>query len=470
MKILHVASEVAPHSKTGGLADVLGALPQALRPLGFDVKVVTPRYRSVDVSGFVPWPSPLEVPLGPESVEVGVLEKDGVYLIDHPPSFDRAGLYGEGGHDYPDNARRFAILGAAALAAYRARDEWPDILHGHDWQAGPALIYARHSVKRVFTIHNLAYQGLFAPSLVEELGFDEELYHPGGLEYWGQGSLLKAGIVLADRITTVSPGYAKEIKTEEQGFGLDGLLREHGERLVGILNGCDYEVWSPEKDPHLPARYSAAHLEGKRACKAALQRELGLPERAETPLCGSISRLAEQKGFDLVTQALPGILGGDAQYVVLGTGQPEIESALTALQQKYPDKLAVRIGYDEKLAHRIEAGCDLYVMPSRYEPCGLNQMYSLRYGTPPIVRATGGLDDTISDFDAASSTGTGFKFGAYSASALGEAWRRALLAFFSGAAFEGLVRRGMSQDFSWSVSARRYASLYRQLAFSPPSE
>jgi starch synthase len=469
MKILHVSSEVAPHSKTGGLADVLGALPKALRALGFDVKVVTPRYRSVDVTGFARWPSPLTVPLGAESVEVDVLERDGVVLIDHPPSFDRAGLYGESGHDYPDNARRFAILGAAALAAYRARGESPDILHGHDWQAGPAMIYARE-IKRVFTIHNLAYQGLFAPALVEALGFGAELYHPGGLEYWGQASLLKAGIVLADKITTVSPGYAKEIQTEEQGFGLDGLLRAHAERLVGILNGCDYDVWSPEKDPHLPARYSAAHLDGKRQCKAALQRELGLPERADTPLAGSISRLVEQKGFDLVAQALPGILGGDAQYVVLGTGQPHLEAALTALQQQYPDKLAVRIGYDEALAHRIEAGCDLYVMPSRFEPCGLNQMYSLRYGTPPIVRATGGLDDTIHDFDAASSTGTGFKFGAYSASALGEAWRRALLAYFSGAAFDALVRRGMAQDFSWAVSARRYASLYRQLAFSPPSE
>jgi starch synthase len=454
VKILHVASEVAPHSKTGGLADVLGALPAALTPLGFDVSVVTPRYRQVDVRGLSR--RALSTPLG----EVGVYQKGGVFLIDHPESFDRAGLYGEGGHDYPDNAQRFALLGAAALALFPA----PDVLHGHDWQAGPAMIYGRQ-LSKVFTIHNLAYQGLFPPAIAGELGFGHDLYHPGGIEFWGHVSLLKAGIVLADRVTTVSPRYAEEIQTAEQGFGFEGLLQSRKKDLVGILNGCDYQVWNPETDPNLAARYSAAALDGKRACKAALQRELGLPEKAHTPLCGSISRLTDQKGFDLVAAVLPTILEGDVQYVVLGSGDAHLQSALVALAKAFPRKLAVRIAYDENLAHRIEAGCDLYVMPSRFEPCGLNQLYSLRYGTPPIVRATGGLDDTITDVSSPA-TSNGFKFTPYSAAALGEAWRRAILAYFSGGDFLSLVRRGMSQDFSWSASARSYAALYRQLAIS----
>ncbi len=463
-----MASEVAPYSKTGGLADVMGALPPALARLGLDVSVVTPRYRSVDVAGFQRWPDLVKLPIGADSVAVGVFQKDQLFLVDHPPSFDRDGLYGDGGHDHADNARRFAILGAAALEICRRLDRWPEVLHGHDWQAGPALIYSRHEkIKRVFTIHNLAYQGLFPSSIVGELGFGEDFFHPGGMEFWGHASLIKAGIVLADRVTTVSPRYAREIQTPEQGYGLEGLLQSRAADVMGILNGCDYDVWSPEKDPHLAQRYSAANLDGKRVCKAALQRELGLPVGAATPLCGSISRLTSQKGFDLVTQVLPQLVEGDLQYVVLGSGQSEIERALVELSQAHPKKLAVRIGYDESLAHRIEAGCDLYVMPSRYEPCGLNQMYSLRYGTPPIVRAIGGLDDSISDFVPRSSTGSGFKFNDYSVAALGQAWRRALLAYLSGADFAGLIQRDMALDHSWASSAERYAALYRQLAFSP---
>jgi starch synthase len=453
MRILHVASECAPYSKTGGLADVLGALPRALRQLGLDVTVVTPRYRSVNVDAMRR--RELATPLG----DVGVYEENGIAFIDHPPSFDRAGLYGEGGEDYPDNAQRFALLGAAALELTPE----PDILHGHDWQAGPALLYGRH-LPKVFTIHNLAYQGLFPPSVVPEIHFSWDDYTAEGVEFWGHLSLLKTGIVLAEKITTVSKKYAQEIQTPEQGYGMEGLLQHRAADLVGILNGCDYDVWNPEKDPHLPSRYNAAHLDGKRLCKAALQRELGLPERPRTPLCGSISRLVTQKGFDLIAEVLPTILEGEVQYVVLGSGQPEIEASLVALQKAFPKKLAVRIAYDEKLAHRIEAGCDLFVMPSQYEPCGLNQMYSLRYGTPPIVRATGGLDDTI--IDAHSPAGTGFKFAPYSADALGEAWRRALLAYYSQAEFTSLVKRAMAQDFSWAAAARRYAALYRQLAFS----
>jgi starch synthase len=476
MRVLHVASEVAPYSKTGGLADVLGALPRALARLGCDVTVVTPRYRSIDPErhALARRAEALRVTVGTTSFEVALLEAAGeprVWLVDHPASYDRDGIYGPPtGGEFDDNAWRFALLGAAALAAARALDVWPDVLHGHDWQAGAALLYARQAGFRapprtIFTVHNLAYQGRFDPSVIEPLGLPPELFSPAGYEFYGTVSLLKAGLVVADRITAVSPRYAREIQTEEQGVGLDGLLRARAARVVGILNGADYEVWSPEIDPLLPARYSADDLSGKRTCKAALQRELGLPERARTPLCGSISRLTDQKGFDLVATALTRLLADDVdlQYVVLGTGDAAIEQALAALAAAHPRKLAVRVAYDEALAHRIEAGCDLYVMPSRYEPCGLNQIYSLRYGTVPIVRATGGLDDTVVDHDPPGHPGTGFKFAAYDPGALEAAWRRALALYAAADDFAALVQRAMAQDFSWAASARRYLALYREL-------
>lgn len=479
MRILHVASEVAPYSKTGGLADVLGALPRALADLGHEVAVVTPRYRSVEPErfGLMRRLRGLAAPLGRDTVSVGVYEgqlpstpRVRVYLIDHPPSFDRDGLYGDARGDYADNPRRFALLGAAALALSAEFGAWPEVLHAHDWQGGPAILYAQRRwgalprPKTVFTIHNLAFQGNFAPSVIDELGLPWESYTPDGYEFYGQASFLKAGLALADRLTTVSPTYAKEIQTPEQGFGLDGMLRARAGRLTGILNGVDYEAWSPATDRHLAAPYSAESLGGKRVCKAALQRELGLPVRADVPLCGSVSRLTDQKGFDLVIAALPELLATSAlQYVVLGSGDPRLEAQLRELATTYPKQLAVKIGYDEALAHRIEAGCDLYVMPSRFEPCGLNQLYSLRYGTPPIVRATGGLEDSIVDFDARSASGTGFKLEAYAPEALAATWRRALAAFAAPESFAALVRRGMTQDFSWTRSAQAYARLYRGL-------
>jgi starch synthase len=314
--------------------------------------------------------------------------------------------------------------------------------------------------KTVFTVHNLSFQGLFDAQVIDELGLPREYFHPEGYEYWGQVGYLKAGLALADQLSTVSPRYAREIQTPEQGRGLDGLLRARNAVLHGILNGADYEIWDPQKDVHLPQNYSADALAGKRACKLALQRELGLAVRADLPLCGSVSRLTDQKGFDLILGALPRLLEEDLQYVVLGTGEPAFERGLRELAARHPKKLAVRVGYDEPLAHRIEAGCDLFVMPSRFEPCGLNQMYSLRYGTPPIVRATGGLDDTIVDFDARSRSGTGFKFERYEVEALVETWRRALGAFRNGDDFTALMRRGMMQDFSWGRAARAYERLY----------
>jgi starch synthase len=479
MRILHVASEVAPYSKTGGLADVLGGLPRALAALGHEITVVTPRYRSIDPErfGLARRLRGLATPLGADTVEVGIYEGQApstprvrVYLVDHQPSFDRDGLYGDARGDYADNARRFTLLGSAALALAAEFGAWPEVVHGHDWQAGPAILFAKQRwgelppPKTVFTLHNLAFQGLFPEKSVDELGLPRHYYNPEGFEYYGQASFLKAGLALADRLTTVSPRYAREIQTPEHGLGFDGVLRARSKDLHGILNGADYDVWNPERDGHLAATYSAASLAGKRACKAALQRELGLPVRADLPLCGSISRLTDQKGFDLVLGALPSLLeSGELQYALLGSGDPALEQALRALAARFPKQLAVRIGYDEPLAHRIEAGCDLYVMPSKFEPCGLNQMYSLRYGTPPIVRATGGLDDTIVDFDARSRSGTGFKFEPYDTAALTGAWRRALAAYRNESDFHGLVRRAMAQDFSWARAAEAYAQLYRSL-------
>jgi starch synthase len=487
MRILHISSEVAPLSKTGGLADVAGALPRALAALGHEVAVVTPCYRSILADpmrhGLAKRLRRVVVPLGRHQLEVGVYEgrlgagrgEVKLWLIDHPV-YDRAGLYNEAGVDYPDNALRFALLARGADILARTFGFDAEVLHAHDWQGALGLMFAQldperaRAVRTVLTIHNLAFLGLFPPSVVEELGLGNEVFHPEGLEFYGQVSLLKAGIQYADRVTTVSPRYAEEIQTPELGCGLDGLLRQKADRLVGILNGIDYDVWNPARDPALASHYDLIDppgLGGKRACKAALQRLVGLPERPRVPLVGAVSRLSDQKGFDLVAEVLEGLLAErELQVVVLGSadaGAGGIEERLAALARRFPTKLAVRTGYDEPLAHRIYGGADLFVMPSRYEPCGLGQMYALRYGAVPIVRATGGLDDTVVDYDPRSRTGTGFKFKAYSAEALGAIWRRALAAYGSDEGWTPLARRGMQQDYSWAASARSYVALYRSI-------
>ena len=476
MNILHVASEVAPYAKTGGLADVAAALPRALAALGGRsdrVAIVLPRYQvDPDRFGLAKRLQRMSVPVGADAIEVGVYEGRlpggggavTAWLIDHP-LFDRPGLYGEGGHDYADNALRFALLSRASLSVARAFGFEPDVLHAHDWQAAPALLYARRGAaphaRTVLTIHNVAFQGLYPPSVASELGLGADLFHPEGIEFYGQVSFLKAGILHADWITTVSPRYAREIQTPEFGAGLDGLLRSRADRLVGILNGADYDLWSPARDLALAEPFSASRLDGKRACKTALQRELGLPQRARIPLTGAVSRLTDQKGFDLVADALERLLPDRAmQVVILGSGEAAIEERLTALAARFPHQLAVRFGHDEPLAHRIYAGSDLFVMPSRWEPCGLSQLYAMRFGAPPIVRATGGLDDTVIDLDVPSSSGNGFKFAEASAEALGAAWRRALSAYAQTQSFAALIRRAMAQDFSWARSAEAYRQLY----------
>jgi starch synthase len=482
MKILFVSPEVAPLSKTGGLGDVSGALPRALAAQGAQVTVVTPRYRCVDPGKFslARRLRTLTVSGGREMVEVGVYEghlpggQVGLMAIDYPPYFDRERLYAppepSEAKEYPDNAARFALLCRAALEVARLLGPWPDIVHVHDWQAGLIpLLLARSgwpqaaTTGSVLTIHNLAFQGLFPPGTMDEVGLPWDLYHPEGIEFWNQVSFLKAGILFADRVTTVSPTYSREIQTAEFGCGLDGLLRSRQAKLAGILNGVDYGDWSPASDPLIARRFDASNREGKVACKAALQGKVGLPQRADVPLIGAISRLTDQKGFDLVVEAAEELAGQELQLVILGSGEPAIQGRLEELARRHPTRFAVRIAYDNTLAHEIEAGSDLYLMPSRFEPCGLNQMYSLRYGTLPIVRAVGGLEDTIVDYDPVTRTGNGFKFSEYTSEALLGTLRRALRLYADRAAWDEVSLRAMQQDFSWSRSASHYLELFEAI-------
>ncbi len=471
-----VSSEAAPYSKTGGLGDVTGALVPAIARLGHDVTLVTPRYRGIDVGGHAADRFTLD--LGGivhevELLETAVAPRARVLFVDHPPSFDREALYGLGSADYPDNAMRFALLSQVALR-FAARHGRPSVVHAHEWQTGLTPVYLARDlhwlaplsgVPTVFTIHNLAFQGLFPPETLVAVGLDRGLFTLDGVEYWGQMSFLKAGINFSDAITTVSPRYAEEILTPELGFGFDGVLSARRDRLVGILNGIDHDVWDPARDPLIPAHFSARDLEGKRACKAALLEAFGLPAGADAlarPLVGMVGRLTDQKGLDLVARVAEELVGLEASFVVVGTGEWRYEEMWTRLAARRPERVGVTIGFDERLAHLVEAGADMFLMPSRFEPCGLNQMYSLRYGTAPIVRATGGLADTVTEFDPATGRGTGFRFEAYEPRALMVAVERALAAYARPAAWRTLMKTGMRQNHSWDVSAREYVKVYSQ--------
>jgi starch synthase len=463
-----VSSEAAPLAKTGGLADVVGALPAALRENGNDVALVIPRYGSIDLKPARRVWDGIAIYLGVARHDVAVYQAPAefpFYLVDCPPLFDRKGIYGEAGMDYPDNHIRFAVFARAALAVARFLFR-TDIFHCHDWQAGlvPALLRSSFAtdptylgVKTLFTLHNLGYQGLFPKTALAQAALDPALYRPDGLEFFGQISYLKGGIAFADALNTVSPTYAREIQTPEYGFGLDGALRARSAAICGILNGVDYRQWSPDIDAYLPARYSAGDLGGKRVCKQHLLEEFGLPPAAmDRPLMGIVSRFTRQKGTDILTEVAARMVDEDMYLVALGSGDPEYETFFRQIAAAHPGRIALRIGFDNGLAHRIEAGCDMFLMPSRYEPCGLNQIYSLRYGTVPVVRATGGLDDTIEE-------GTGFKFQEYSGQALLGAVRTAVRAFSDEAAWREMMLRGMAKDFSWKASAAQYSALYRRL-------
>ncbi len=480
LQILMLASEMIPYAKTGGLADVVGALPAALRALGHEVRVVLPRYRSVDPKRFrLRRLGEVSVPLGGRTVTAAVdqVPPDGapeVLFLEQPRYFDRENLYGTPRGDYPDNGERFAFYARAALEAI-ARVGWsPDVVHAHDWQSGLALAYLAlggpdprpyAAAGRLFTIHNLAYQGNFDRSVLDFAGLSPSCFHPDGPEFYGKLSFLKAGIVYADVITTVSRKYAEEIQTPEYGCGMEGILRAHGGDLIGILNGVDYGEWDPRHDKHLSASYSSEDLSGKRVCKRALLDRMKLPAAlAAKPLIGMITRLADQKGMDLVAPSIDRIFALDAGLVLLGTGDTRYHALFEGIAKRYKGRAAIQLSFDEGLAHQIEAGADIFLMPSRYEPCGLNQIYSLRYGTVPVVRATGGLDDTIEPYDPATGGGTGFKFHDYTAAAMLEAlaaavdlWRK------DPSRWQALMREGMRRDLSWSASARRYVEVYRRV-------
>jgi starch synthase len=492
---------VVGFAKTGGLADVAGALPPALARRGHDCAVLLPLYHCARLGRIPLQPTEhvLRVPVAGRTVEGrlwrGVLPGSDVpaYLVEQRELFDRddptlgRGLYqflrtnGSRG-DYPDNDARFIFFCRAVLEAIRLLDFWPDVLHANDWQTGLVPVYLReeyarypnpalrsryHKVRTLYTVHNIAYQGAFWSGTIVTAGLDWRLYNPGQLECYGHVNFLKAGLVFSDYVNTVSPTYAREIQTPYYGCGLQGVLSARRDRLFGIVNGVDYRVWDPATDPHLAAHYSAEDLFGKAVCKAALQKRCGLPEDASVPVLGVVARLVEQKGIDLVGRAGPGYLQRGCQLVVLGDGDPGYHAMLENLRNQFPDRVSLTFGFNEALAHQIEAGADLFLMPSLYEPSGLNQLYSMRYGTPPVVRATGGLADTVVDATPANlgaDTATGFSFQAYTPDAFLDAILRGL-SLYRGPAepWRRLVRTAMRQDWSWDRSAAEYEKLYSKM-------
>ncbi len=477
MHVVFAASECVPFSKTGGLADVVGSLPLALAVLGHKVTVYLPKYRQTVLrEARVAIPS-ITVPFDDQYRFCSVLDggvHSGVqfYFIDYPPYFDREGLYGTPLADYRDNAERFALYSRAVLEATKILGV-PDIFHCHDWQAAliPVLLRtlytddpAFHLASTIFTIHNIGYQGLFSPDTLPLLTLPWDLFTISKMEFYGQVNFLKGAAVFSDLVTTVSKKYSHEIQTAEYGFGLEGVLRSRSASVLGILNGVNYEHWSPETDSYIVTRYSSGNLSGKTTCRLDLLAEYGVTlEDPTIPIVGIVSRFASQKGFDLLARAADLLLRERLMVVALGKGDKTYEDLFRRLAKQYPGKFAVRIDYNEKLAHKIEAGADMFLMPSHYEPCGLNQIYSLKYGTVPIVRATGGLDDTVEAWNPQSKTGTGFKFSAYTEEAMLAAVNQAIAVFQSRPSWEVLMRNGMAKDFSWSASAREYGRLYERV-------
>lgn len=477
LKVLFISPEVVPFAKTGGLADVAGALPKALKGLGCDVRLVMPLYQGVRQDSYAlkkVWEN-LPIPLGrhalPADIYQGQLE-DGlpIYFIERDEFYDRGNLYGSARGDYFDNDSRFVYFSQGALLTAQVLGFEPDIIHCHDWQTGliPAYVHFRRGIDpfyrntaSVFTIHNMAYQGSFSKEIVELAGLPEESFSPAGLEFWGKANLLKAGIVYSRIITTVSRKYSQEIQTPQYGAGLEGILSFRKDDLFGIVNGVDYDLWNPETDPFLAAHYTPEDLSGKKACKKDLLDHYHLPEdRINRPVLGIISRLADQKGFDLLAEIMDRLLREDLSLVVVGTGEEKYQGFFSRLAEQYPRKVGICLFFDNVLAHKIEAGSDLFLMPSRYEPCGLNQIYSLKYGTIPVVRATGGLDDTIIPFDPLTGKGTGFKFNRYQADQLWAVLQEALAVYQNQNQWRHLMKNAMAQDFSWTASAREYIKLY----------
>lgn len=467
-RVLFATSEAFPLMKTGGLGDVCAALPPALQALGADIRLLMPAYPEAKAAaGKLKLAATLNMPSG---LVVQLLEgrlpgtRTIVWLVDFPPAFERPGnpYYDAKGNDWPDNAARFALLGRVAAQIGLGETSWqPDIVHCHDWQTGLAPALLSLNARRpatLFTVHNLAYQGLFPRETVDALRLPSSLWSPDGMEFHGQISFIKGGLAFADGITTVSPTYVREIQTPEFGHGLDGLLRHRATSLHGILNGIDEKIWSPSRDALIPARYSARDMRGKKADKAALQKAFGLAEDPATLLIGTVGRMVHQKGVDLLAAAIPALMTQqDLQLAILGTGEPPLEQALIDAATHYPGRCSTIVGYDERLAHHIVAGADTFLMPSRFEPCGLSQLYSLRYGTVPIVRRVGGLADTVKDGE------TGIVFDGLDAQALTDAVTRASTLFRNGPLWRKMRAAGMRQDFSWRHSAQEYLQCYDEV-------
>jgi starch synthase len=476
MHIAFAASECVPFSKTGGLADVVGALPRALAALGHQVSVYVPRYRQTKLTDPQTVVGSITVPFDDKYrfcsvVTAGTNMPAGVkfYFVEYPPYFDRDALYGTPAGDYPDNAERFALFSRAVLEASKILGV-PQVFHCHDWQSAlvPVMLrtlYAEdpafRDVTTVFTIHNMGYQGLFPPDTLPLVMLPWELLTMSKMEFFGQVNFLKGALVHSDFITTVSKKYSQEIQTTEYGFGLEGVLRGRAATVAGILNGVDYDEWSPQTDKFTVAKYSPQDLSGKLKCKQDLLHTFGIANAdAKVPVIGIVSRFAAQKGFDLIAQIMDRLAREEMIMVVLGSGDKPYEEMFQRLNKQFPNKIAAKVAFDNAIAHKIEAGADMFLMPSRYEPCGLNQIYSLKYGTVPIVRATGGLDDTIEPWDARAGKGTGFKFSDYTGEALLATIKQALLSYQDPSSWQTLMRNGMSRDFSWGASAREYGKIY----------
>jgi starch synthase len=476
MHIAFAASECVPFSKTGGLADVVGALPRALASLGHQVSVYVPRYRQTKLTDPQTVVHSITIPFDDKYrfcsvVTAGTSNGVRFYFVDYPPYFDREALYGGPSGDYPDNAERFALFSRAVIEASKVLGV-PHIFHCHDWQSAliPVMLrtlYAEDPAFRelatVFTIHNMGYQGLFPPDTLPLLMLPWELFTISKMEFFGQVNFLKGALVHSDFVTTVSRKYSHEIQTTEYGFGLEGVLRNRAATVAGILNGVDYDEWSPQTDKFIVAKYSSEDLSGKAQCKKDLLNAFGVANAdAKVPVIGIVSRFAAQKGFDLIAQIMDRLAREELIMVVLGSGDKPYEEMFVRLNRQFPNKIAAKVAFDNAIAHKIEAGADMFLMPSRYEPCGLNQIYSLKYGTVPIVRATGGLDDTIEPWDARSGKGTGFKFTDYTGEALLATIKQALLAYRDPSSWQKLMRNGMARDFSWGASAREYGKVYER--------
>jgi starch synthase len=476
MHVAFAASEGVPFSKTGGLADVVGALPRALAAQGHQITVYLPRYRQTKLTDPRTVVRSITVPYDDKyrfcSVVAGP-SANGIthYFVEYPPYFDRDALYGTPAGDYPDNAERFAMFSRAVIEASKVLGV-PQIFHCHDWQSAlvPVMLrtfYAEDpafkDVANVFTIHNMGYQGLFPAEILPLLMLPWDLFTITKMEFFGQVNFLKGALVYSDFVTTVSRKYSQEIQTTEYGFGLEGVLRNRAATVTGILNGVDYEEWSPETDKYVAAKYSPKDLTGKAKDKQDLLQTFGIANAdAKLPVIGVVSRFAAQKGFDLIAQVMDRLAREDMILIVLGTGDKEYEEMFLRLQKQFPQKISVKVAYDNTIAHKIEAGADMFLMPSRYEPSGLNQLYSLKYGTVPIVRATGGLDDTIEPWDARTGKGTGFKFYEYNGESLLLTVKGALQAFRDTGSWQVLMRNGMSRDFSWGASAKEYVKVYER--------